>query len=745
MQKHYDSKKTSPEAHRNLNGKTSQILPKFRFPTNFFIFCLIFLSLFFTQTGCKAQGKRAKSPSTVTSPGEPAPASRTYEVLIVKSPGSLNFSGWKGEMELKGAEAALYRLGIDYAHIEEGELKNGELPCKILLLANTRCMTAESLEGIRKFVKNGGKLFATYMSAYRDENNMLPQKKNNFLISDVYGIDFNQWVQAPSRCESIFPANAKKPIKLGRNQAMLVKPTAKTETLAIWLSADSSPEKVGGNAAAAVTFNPKYNTIYCGEDIFAPENSESTQVLEYIGSLLEKLEPGIVKKKVDKKTAIKPSFNIPNRVIEAVKPAGESIRAGIGKKITSTGILCRGDMNISSDDKLYTVKITPSGETYMKETLALSVKAGDMLRLDTISVYGKEPYINIYDPQKKLIARCFSTLKVRNVEGSYPVKLVNLKSNGTYSFMAYRGELLFTPQSSGFSKLINKLSMDEYLSGVVPKEMPSIYPEEALKAMAVVARTFAESIRNKHKSEGFDICDSVHCQVYEGVMGERMSTDKAVAGTSGEMIYYKGKPAPTTFHSTCGGYGADASSVWGNSDPVLAGGFDGAGTWKADLSDEKEFRKFIDDPPLCFCSKSGRFRWERKFTKEGLKKLLDGSLGPLEGRTAYDVGKLYSIKITKRATDGRAQMLEVVTSTGTYNIGKDKIRWIISDGKISTGGLSSTLFYITSDESGYTFTGGGWGHGVGMCQEGARGMAETGIKYPEIIKHYYQGVELRKD
>lgn len=742
MDNFYEPQKISRLSGRNLKNAVT-FHKSFRFSTNFFIFCLIILSLFFTQTGCKAQGNNAKSPPVTTSPGEPAPASRIYEVLIVKSHGSLNFFGWKGEMELKGAEAALYRLGIDYAFVEETELKSGELPCKILLLANTRCMTAESLEGIRKFVKKGGKLFATYMSAYRDENNMLPLKKNNFLISDVYGIDFNQWVQAPSRCEFIFPADSKKPIALGRNQAMLVKPENKTETLAIWLNWDNTAEKVGGNAAAAVTFNPQYNTIYCGEDLFAPENSESSQVLEYIGILLEKLEPGIVKKKGNKKSAIQPSFNIPDQVTEAVKPAGESIFVGTGKKITSTGLLCRGEMNLSSDDKLYAVKINPSGETYMKEAIVLPVKAGEMLRLDTISVYGKEPYINIYSPKKKLIARCFSTLKVRNVESSFPVKLINMKSNGTYSFMAYRGELLFTPQSSGGSKLVNKLSMDEYLSGVVPKEMPSIYPEEALKAMAVVARTFAESSRNKHKSESFDLCDSVHCQVYEGVMGERLSTDKAVAGTSGEMIYYGGKPAPTTFHSTCGGYEADSSSVWGNSDPVLAAGFDGAGNWKADLSDEKEFKKFIDDPPLCYCSKSGRFRWERKFTKDGLKQLLDRSIGPLNGRVAYDIGKLYSISITKRASDGRVQSLEVVTSSGTYNIEKDKIRWIISDGKIGTGGLSSTLFYITSDASGYTFTGGGWGHGVGMCQEGARGMAEMGMKYSEIIKHYYQGVELR--
>ena len=707
------------------------------------IICFVFVLFALFQSGCKAQNG-GKEPIS-GKPGEPVPASRTFDVLIVKSPGSLRFTGWKGEMELKGAEAALYRLGIDYAYVEEEELVKEEIPCKILLLPNTRCMNLKAVEGIRKYVQNGGKLIATYMSAYRDENNQLPFKKNNFLLSDVYGADFYQWVQNPSRCEYIKPDGKGKPIALGRNQAMMIKPHKDSEVLAVWLKENKKPETIGNKPASAVIYNPKYKTIYCGEDLFAPENSESPQVLAFLGNLMEKLEPGIVKKEIDpKETKIKQTFSIPGELIEAVKPTGEIIRIGINRPVKSIFLSCKTDLTLSSDDRLFLVKTDRAGESYMKKTLAIPVKANEMIYLDSMSVYGKEPYINVYNSKKKILARCFSTLKVRNADGGEPVRLINLKLNGTYSFMAYRGELQFTPKRNGTMKLVNQLSMDEYISGVVPKEMPATYPEEALKAMSVVARTFAQSSPNKHKSKGFDLCDSVHCQVYRGVMGERLKASKAVADTSGEMIYFNGKPAPTTFHSTCGGYGASASSVWSGKSPVLAGGFDGPGNWEADLSDEMKFKKFIDDPPECFCKKSGRFRWVRKYSKDAMKKLLDKSIGVLNGRGSYDIGKLYSIEVKKRAPDGRVQEVEVVTSTGTYKINKDKIRWITSGGKISTGGLSSTLFYITSDDSGFTFTGGGWGHGVGMCQEGARGMAETGINYPDIVKHYYRGVEIIK-
>ncbi|MCD4782424.1 MAG: SpoIID/LytB domain-containing protein [Candidatus Eremiobacteraeota bacterium] len=729
---------------------------RFRFPSGIITYSVLIVLLVFLNSGCATRKDKAKPPSS--SPviqGKKSPSPRIYDVLIVKSPGSLKFFGWKGESDLKGAESALYRLGVDYAYVEESELAKDNIPCKILLLANTRCMSADAIEGIKKFSKEGGKVFATYMSGYRDEDNRLPGKKNNFLLSDVYGVDFYQWAKSPSRCEYILPSKAKKPIQLGRNQSMLIRPHEDTQILARWLTADKKPER----ADSAITYNEKTGTIYCGEDIFARENSESPEVLAYIGQLIEKLEPGVVKKKIDPhKKIIKPDFSIPQKIVNAVKPAGDKILIGLNTRISSIYLSCESESIITADSGLYAVKRTDEGETYEKKANVIGIKPGGKIYLMAISVQGKLPYINVYDSKKKLLARCYSKMSYSGVGEKSPVKLIDLNPNGTYDFQSYRGEVQFIPEKSGRIRVMNLLTLDEYVAGVVPREVPASYPKEALRAMAVVARTFAESSRGKHKKEGFDVCNTVHCQVYGGLMGERLSASEAVADTSGEIVASGGSPVFTTFHSTCGGYGADVSSVWSGKSRHLVGGFDGPGKYDRDLSDEKTFREFIDNPPNCYCNKSGRFRWVETYSRGEMKKLLDESLGYFKGRGKMDVGRIYSMKIIDRAKDGRMQVMEIVTSQGTYHIKKDRMRWITSGGKIGTGGLPSTLFYLTpwetgnekrekgkgKSESGFKFTGGGWGHGVGMCQEGARGMAEAGKDYREIIRHYYEDVEIER-
>jgi stage II sporulation protein D len=276
--------------------------------------------------------------------------------------------------------------------------------------------------------------------------------------------------------------------------------------------------------------------------------------------------------------------------------------------------------------------------------------------------------------------------------------------------------------------------------------MPASYPNEALKAMAVIARTFSTNLKDtgKHKKDGFNVCDTIHCQVYGGVLNERESSNKAVSETSGIIATYNGKPAFTTFHAVCGGFGANVTSVWsGQPYSFLTGGFDGSGDFSKNLSKETDFKDFINSPPNCYCMKAGRFRWTEKYKKSELESCLSQSIKPLTGMGTgtMNIGKLQTVRITERTPDGRAQTMEVVTSTGTYKILKDKMRWITTGGKISTAGLPSTFFYIEENQD-ITFKGGGWGHGVGLCQEGARGLAESGKNFEDIIKHYYKGVTL---
>ncbi|MCE1245706.1 MAG: SpoIID/LytB domain-containing protein [Firmicutes bacterium] len=690
----------------------------------------------------KQGSSEVKTPPAAVTPKPSADVEKaSTDVILVKSPSSINFFGWKGASDFENAAVVLKKLGINFEIISDTDLGKKIPPCKIIVLANARCLNMGAMKNIREFSKNGGKVFATYMSGYRDQNNELPGKENNFIIADVYGVDFSQWVSNPTRCE--YMQYGKNRVQLGRNQAMLVKPSEGSAVEAVWLKPDGSQETEGGLNLPAIVINKNRNCVYCSEDLFAPENSDSAVVLSIIAELFEKLEPGVVKAKINSADrSIKPEFVIPSEITDTVKPAGPVIRAWLGNQYPALYISCADDLVISSDN-LEKIKKDNDGGVYTKKTASIPVRKNDLVYFMPVSVADKAPYINIYDSKNKLVARSVSMIRVKHKSGFSPIKLVDLNKNGTYSFSAYRGNLEFSPAGTGLMKIVNELTLDEYVAGVVPREVPSSYPDEALNAMAVVARTFAANSMGRHKDEGADVCNTVHCQVYGGVMGEALSTDKAVTSTAGEMILSGGKPAFTTFHSTCGGYGADLDSAWGGTQPYLVGGFDGPGEYGRDLSDEKTFRDFIDNPPACYCSKSGRFRWTQTYNEKDLQKAFGESLGKTVGRGALDTGRIRNLTITKRAKDGRALNLEIICDAGVFNVEKDKMRWLTNGGKIGTGGLPSTLLYIKKDGDKFIIKGAGWGHGVGMCQEGAKGMALAGKKYREIILHYYPGTEIK--
>jgi stage II sporulation protein D len=113
-----------------------------------------------------------------------------------------------------------------------------------------------------------------------------------------------------------------------------------------------------------------------------------------------------------------------------------------------------------------------------------------------------------------------------------------------------------------------------------------------------------------------------------------------------------------------------------------------------------------------------------------------------------DFGSLLDLEVAERSALGRVSRLRILGTECSHAVEKDAIRWILSGGRIGTGGLNSTLFFIEKegegDELAFTFRGGGWGHGVGMCQEGARGRALSGQDYRAIISHYYPGTAIEK-
>lgn len=239
--------------------------------------------------------------------------------------------------------------------------------------------------------------------------------------------------------------------------------------------------------------------------------------------------------------------------------------------------------------------------------------------------------------------------------------------------------------------VINLVPLEEYLRGVVSKEMSPSFPLEALKAQTVAARSFGMKNRGRHVKDGYDLCSTTHCQVYDGV-AEFDSVDKAIDETRGAVLTYKEKIADTNFHTDSGGMTASAEEVWGGSVPYLVA--------------VKEF--FTTGTP-----------WQIKISVKDL-----------------NIGKVKSVKTSDKTNSGRVNSAQIIGSKETLELTGNEMRKKFS--------LPSTAFNIKIDGDEIIFTGFGSGHGVGMSQRGARTYALEGWSYEKILAHYYKGTKLKK-
>ncbi|WP_047980614.1 SpoIID/LytB domain-containing protein [Ornithinibacillus contaminans] len=315
------------------------------------------------------------------------------------------------------------------------------------------------------------------------------------------------------------------------------------------------------------------------------------------------------------------------------------------------------------------------------------------------------------------------------------------------------GEVAFN--SSGTLAGINELPLEEYLYGVVPLELPpNPYGElEAQKAQAVAARTYAISGLGKRNADGYDLLPTTSDQVYGGYDAEQPVSTQAVQETAGVVATYNGDLISAVYHSTSGGFTANNEDVW-NSDPV---------PYLRGVPDSQRGKSFEHVPTLAVfknsanpkalrATRNGDFeadwsryhRWYFEWTKEEISEVLSDYF-------STDVGEVYEINVVERSNSGRVLEIEFITENGTFYEYKDQIRWALK--YINANGaqsvLLSTLFYIepvndkrTKELTGFEVYGGGWGHGVGMSQTGAMGMAVKNRTYDQILKHYYQGIEL---
>ena len=246
-------------------------------------------------------------------------------------------------------------------------------------------------------------------------------------------------------------------------------------------------------------------------------------------------------------------------------------------------------------------------------------------------------------------------------------------------------------------------------------------------------------IGTRHIGDPFRLCSQTHCQVYSGAGHETARTTAAVEATRGEVLFEAGGGlADPTYSANCGGHTENNENVWPEM-PALAslrGHRDAekkAGDPYAGGVTAGNVAAFIANPPAAYCGRTklgagDRFRWTVTRSQEELEKLLG----------KYRLGAIRSIEVQERGVSGRARAVRVTGATGSEVIrGELRIRQAF-------GNLRSSLFVVEMQGASAVFHGAGFGHGVGLCQTGAIGMAEAGKSYREILRHYYPGTTLRK-
>jgi stage II sporulation protein D len=314
--------------------------------------------------------------------------------------------------------------------------------------------------------------------------------------------------------------------------------------------------------------------------------------------------------------------------------------------------------------------------------------------------------------------------------------VVRAEGGGTLNIgqTAYRGVVLVQRGARAGLTAVNQLEMETYLLGVVPREIGRVGDDllEAAKAQAVAARTYAVAYIGRREALGFDVFATVQDQVYGGVPAEHEPVSRAVHQTRGEILIHGGAPIEAYYHSTCAGQTAAIEEVW-NAGP------------------RPYLRSVLDVNPAtgeAFDITSNRFRWTERWTVEELTRTLNRTLADSLPRGVASIGELRDIAVLEHTHSGRVGRLRIEASNASFDLGGDRVRWILvpTDKPL----LNSAKFGVelVRDDAGrireVLVHGGGWGHGIGMCQVGAMGRNRAGQDYRQILRAYYQGAELRR-
>ena len=270
----------------------------------------------------------------------------------------------------------------------------------------------------------------------------------------------------------------------------------------------------------------------------------------------------------------------------------------------------------------------------------------------------------------------------------------------------YYGDLRCFVGKSGKLQVVNILAMEPYIACVLGGEMPLNWHQNALRAQTIIARTYALYEKLHNKKENFDVYDTVRSQVYRGIIAESDDYAHAITkSTQGQVLLYKNALFKCFFHSTCGGHTTNAAPVFGYSDITPLSG-----------------RK------CPFCQTGKYYNWQYHATHQELSDMMKKLKIPFA---------LTGLSLGKKNKYGRLESIWVHYKKGKKEIPASTIRSILG-----TSRLRSTFFVIGRSPNGVIFQGRGWGHGVGMCQVGAKEMGDRGFSCEDILRFYYPGADI---
>jgi stage II sporulation protein D len=330
-------------------------------------------------------------------------------------------------------------------------------------------------------------------------------------------------------------------------------------------------------------------------------------------------------------------------------------------------------------------------------------------------------------------------------DGPLVARAVDSAAYVTWDGVRYRGTLTIFATTTGLL-VVNRLTVEDYLRGVVPLEIGTLGQAElaALEAQAVAARSYTYTRLDDPDippgGRRYDLLATVTDQVYGGANAETPAADSAVRATEGEVITYGGHVVNAPYHSACGGSTAEPEEVWREApEPYLQR-----------VSDQ------IPGTDRYYCDGSAHFHWTASFTHSELRTTLErylreyATFTPRSGHaSASGIGTVRSVGVDALTPSGRVASLAVATTRGTYHVRGNDIRFVL---RTPRGEILHSTYFVIEDEptssngiERLTLRGRGNGHGVGMCQWGAIGRARAGQDYRTILQTYYPGTVLTRE